>query len=84
MVARSSLCNYSVNCSYVLYTLMYIQHIFHYKKEKKISREEWQGMCIENPQKGEMQMINHLMGKYLAYWESKTRNFSNNTVPYSA
>lgn len=43
-----------------------------------------QGICIENPQKEDMQMTNRLMGRYPVYWDSKTCNFSNNTLPFSA
>lgn len=32
---------YSLNCSYVLYTLLYVQYRFHDKKGKRSSKDEW-------------------------------------------
>lgn len=34
-----------------------------------------QGMCIENPQKENMQMTNHLMGRYPVYWNQRLAIF---------
>lgn len=56
---------------------------FMLRKGKGTQKLNGQRMCIENSHKEEMQMTKLFMGNFPAYWESKTCNFSNNTMSFS-
>lgn len=58
---------YSLNCSYSLNTILYLQYRFHNKTGKGNSKDEWTKVVHRKPQEEEMQMTNHLMGKYPTY-----------------
>lgn len=58
---------YSLNCSSSLNTILYLQYRFHNKTGERNSKDVWAKVVHRKPQEEEVQMTNHLMGKYPTY-----------------